>query len=222
MILVFDLDDTLYTEMDFVNGGFIEVSKFLEKKLFLDNQLIYSKMIRLLESNGRGNIFDDILKEHNIFSKSLLKKCISTYRYHKPKLKLNNDALRCVKRFKDLNKYIVTDGNKLVQRNKINALNISHYFSKIFITHNYGKNNAKPSPYCFIKICKIEKTSPNNIIYIGDNPTKDFIKIKKLGFKTIQILNGPYARLKMSNDHQPHIKINSLDEITHDLLEQFK
>lgn len=220
MILVFDLDDTLYDEIEFVKGGFIHVSKFLAKKLFIDYLLIYNKMIMLLESNGRGNIFNDILREHNIFSKSLLKKCISIYRYHDPKIKLNNDALRCLQRFKNYNKYIVTDGNKLVQKSKINALNASQHFKKIFITHYYGKKNAKPSPYCFLKISKLENVSFDQIIYLGDNPNKDFIKIKEMGFKTIQILKGPYRNINLSSKFHADLKIKSLDEITENLINE--
>lgn len=221
MILVFDLDDTLYNEIDFVKGGFNEVSKFLGDKLSINNELVYIKMIKLLEANGRGSIFDDILKENKIFSKSLLKKCISIYRYHNPKIKINDDALKCIKRFKDYNKYIITDGNKLVQKNKIKSLNITKYFNKIFITHFYGIKNAKPSPYCFKKISELENVDFNQIIYIGDNPSKDFINIRQLGFKTIQLLNGPYSKLKLPSKYHADIQIKTLDEITKKLLNEF-
>ena len=222
MIMIFDLDDTLYNEIDYVESGFNEVAKHLEKKINVSQEILFKKMIKNLNENGRGKIFDEILLEYNINNKTNIKKCLNIYRTHNPKIKLNPEALECLKRFKNIKKYIVTDGNKLVQKKKIDALNISVFFEKIFITHRYGLHHSKPSPYCFMKISEIEKKSPDSIIYIGDNPKKDFINIKKLGFKTIQILNGPYARLKMSKEHQPHIKINSLDEITYDLIRQFK
>ena len=63
--------------------------------------------------------------------------------------------------------YIVTDGNKLVQKNKTSSLGIESYFKKIFYTHAYGIHNRKPSTYCFEKIKKIEKCAWNQMIYIG-------------------------------------------------------
>ena len=38
MIIVFDLDDTLYDEIDFVNNGFNEVANYLKKKFGIDKQ----------------------------------------------------------------------------------------------------------------------------------------------------------------------------------------
>ena len=213
MILVFDLDDTLYDETTYVKSGFKSVAHFLNLHFKLPEKNIFEELVSELE-NGRGSIFDMVLKKNHIFSKKLVKKCVSVYRLHIPKIKLWNSGANCLKRFKKRTIYIVTDGNKIVQHNKIKALGLDKIVKHYYITHRYGLHNAKPSSNCFLKICAQEKTVPREVVYIADNPNKDFIGIKPLGFKTIQVLTGQYSTIKKPNEYQAHIKIKSLDELT--------
>ena len=92
--------------------------------------------------------------------------------------------------------YLVTDGNKIVQKNKVEALGIKNIFKKIFITHRFGLKNAKPSLYCFEIIKKIEECTWSDMIYIGDNPHKDFVNLNKVGAETARILNGSFKKYK--------------------------
>lgn len=218
MILVFDLDDTLYNEIDFVISGFKSVSKYLEDKLSINSRDSFSLSMELLERNGRGKVFDDLLKYYGLYSYKMVSSCLSVYRYHKPIIKFSDDSIRFLNRYSSYTKYVVTDGNKIVQKNKIKSLNADKYFKKCIITHNYGIKFSKPNPYVFKKISEWEKTKAEKIIYIGDNPYKDFVGIKPLGFKTIRIINGMFAEVKLKQKYEAHITINSLDEIDDNLL----
>ena len=220
MILIFDLDDTLYDEFSFVKSGLLKVAEYVNKTYGINADSAYDIMRYELETNGRGRVFDALLLEYKVYSTSAVRKCVSAYRGHHPEIKLNPDAVRCLDRLKHFNKYIVTDGNKIVQRNKVKALGLFPVMKKIFITHEYGKRNAKPSAYCFNKIAQIEKTSPENIVYIADNPQKDFINIKKLGFRTIRIRQGMFAGLDLDSEHEAHFIIDSLDKLTLRLIEK--
>jgi putative hydrolase of the HAD superfamily len=219
MVLVFDLDDTLFEERSFVHSGFKAVAEFLSKKYGIDDRIILADLKGELR-NGRGRIFDSVLTRHNLFSKIMVKKCISVYRLHKPKISVYNDTIHCLQRFQGISKYIVTDGNKIVQQNKIKALLIEQYFSHCFISRRYGLHNEKPSPYCFLKICKLENTIPQEVIYIGDNPEKDFVGIKPLGFKTIRIMKGNHLEVRKTLEYEAHCRINSLSELTPKLITQ--
>lgn len=212
-VIVFDLDDTLYEEIDFVKSGFDKVSKFLFKNYHISKDECYQNMINEL-GKGRGKIFDNTLKKYNIFTQKLLRQCISIYRLHKPKICLFDDAEKCLKQFNTFPMYIVTDGNKIVQKNKLQALKLEKIVKFSFITSNYGLKNSKPSTYCFLKICKLENTSPENIVYIGDDPSKDFVEIKKIGFKTIRVLTGKFKNKKYSNYYDADLTIKSLKELS--------
>ena len=203
--------------MDFVKSGMVAVDKFLKETFDIKNS--YDLMMALLEQNGRGKVFDDILKQHSIYTRKTLAKCISVYRTHNPNIKLNADSIKCLKRFKNINKYIVTDGNKNVQSNKIKALRLEKYMKFCFITRRYGIKNEKPSIYCFEEICKIEQISPNELIYIGDNPHKDFIGLNQIGAKTIRIIQGAYKNIRLCGIYEANADIYSLDELTKTLIE---
>jgi len=217
MVLVFDLDDTLYEEKSFVYSGFDAIAEFISSQYNIEKNAFARELIQELQ-NGRGDIFDIVLKKHNLFSKELVRKCISVYRLHKPIIKVYDDTIECLQRFIDIPKYIVTDGHKIVQQNKIKALGIEQYFSFCFISRRYGIRNEKPSPFCFQKICKLEAVTPESVVYIGDNPVKDFIGIKPLGFKTIRIMKGNHRSILKTPDYEAHIQINSLTELTSLLL----
>lgn len=217
MILVFDLDDTLYEELTFVKSGFRAVARYLSEQFSVPVQTGLEFMLEKL-SSGRGRIFDDLLINYGIYKKNLVRKCVSIYRLHRPEITLYPEADACLERFRDYPLYIVTDGNKVVQQNKIKALGLDQRVKFCYITHRYGIKNAKPAPYCFLKICEREKVTPKEVVYIADNPHKDFVGIKPLGFKTIRVLQGAYREIRLSCDYEADNRIGALDELTEDFL----
>ena len=212
MIIVFDLDEVLYDEKTYVISGFRTVSEFLEKDEAIPKKIIFEYLKRRLK-NCRERIFNDLLDNFRIYSQKNLEKCISVYRTHTPKIKLYSDAKDCLKRLKNYPLYIVTDGNKIVQKNKIKALNLENHVKKTILTSNYGLRNSKPSTFCFQKICDMEKTSPTNLVYIGDDPHKDFVGLKREGFKTIRLFKGRFKNERLSKEFEADYKIKSLKEI---------
>lgn len=214
MILVFDLDDTLYPEITFVKSGLKEVSMHLNNNFGLDEEVTYTEMYKFLITNGRGHVFDNILEKYNIYTRKNLKKCISVYRKHNPIITLHKDAEQCIERFKSFKKYIITDGNTLVQRQKAKSLDLYKSFIKIIPTYQYGLSFSKPSVNCFKMILKHEKANPKEMIYIGDNPYKDFIEIKKIGIKTIRIMRGSFKNIILDEDHEADYSFKNLNGIT--------
>ncbi len=217
LVLVFDLDDTLYEELTFVKSGFRAVARYLGETGRIPAAAAMEFMERRLQK-GREGVFDDLLREYGIFSKRLVRKCLAVYRGHKPEITLAPDARRCLARFAHYPKYIVTDGNKLVQANKIKALELEDKVVYAYITHRYGLKHAKPSPYCFLKICEREGGSPGEVVYFGDNPHKDFVGIKPLGFKTVRVLKGPYRQVEMGEEYEAGRRVRTLDEVDEEFL----
>jgi len=214
MIVIFDLDDTLYREIDFVKSGFNKVSIYLAQEYKLDKEKVYKKLCTVLDKFGRGEVFNLCLIEFNIYSKAIVKKCLSIYRTHKPYISLPAESIKVLTTLaKDNTLYVVTDGNKIVQQNKIAALKINNYIKKAMPTHNYGLKSAKPSIYCFELIRKIEKTKFNKLVYIGDNPIKDFVNIKKVNINTIRINQGMFKDLSLTKEYSADYKVEKLSDI---------
>ena len=212
MVLIFDLDDTLYSEIQFVKSGFFAVADELNYLYNFPVLESYNFMLKVLEEKGRGCVFNDLLKFYGKFSISNVNHCIKVYRHHKPNIKLNPEV-HSVLSFFPGDKYVVTDGHKIVQENKVDALEVSSYFKHIYITHRYGIINSKPSIYCFDLIRKRENCDWTNLCYIGDNPNKDFVNLKPLGVHTVRIKTGIYDSIDIPDHLEADHVISSLNEI---------
>lgn len=217
-VLVFDLDDTLYDELTYVNSGFQQVAKYISTVYDFNEIEVFTQMWTILEKQGRGKVFDNLLQSLGIYRKNLVRKCLSIYRMHTPSIKLDQEAEACLQRFKRYSKYIVTDGNKFVQHNKLVALGLYDRMKHCYITHRYGTINAKPSPYCFIKIAHREQVHPSQVIYIADNPNKDFVGIKPLGYKTIRVKQGQHKGIAKPIEYEADVSISSLAELDESLI----
>ena len=212
-VLVFDLDDTLYPEISYVHSGFRAVAAFLSPVLSVSAETLAAGMIAEEAAQGRGQVFDNVLRQHGRWSKALVAACLRTYRQHQPKLTLYPDAERCLRRFAAWPLYIVTDGHKEVQARKVVALDLAGRVRHAYLTNRYGRHRAKPDPHVFELICRREGVMPEDVTYVGDNVRKDFVGIKPLGFNTVRILRGNYAHLKADAAHEAARSIHTLDEL---------
>jgi len=212
VIYIFDLDDTLYDERQFVESGMHAVAKMAKSQWQLNAAESYNTLIQLLDNQGRGRIFNDWLAQHRLATQTNIKKCISCYRLHKPNISMPQEHHQLLQQLpKPL--YLVTDGNKIVQQNKVEALGIAHYFKRIFITHRFGIKHAKPSTYCFELIRKAEKCEWQDMVYVGDNPNKDFVNLNKLGMITIRIMAGCHKDAKVPTSADAKWRILSLTNL---------
>jgi len=219
MVLIFDLDDTLYEELSYVRSGFRAVAKFINQKYNLGEEKIYSDLYKQV-LKSRNNVFNIVFENYKIKSKTLINKSLHIYRNHSSNISLYPDAISCFKRFSNIKKFVVTDGNKIVQNNKCEALKLDKFVEKCIISHRYGIKNAKPSPYVFLMLSNKLKVPASQIIYIADNPNKDFIGIKPLGFKTVRVKRGMFYNIVLDKSHEADITINTLDELTDNLLKK--
>ena len=151
------MDDTLYDESKYVMSSMDAVAKYLSEKYLFNKEIVFKNSILELETNGRGKVFDAVLKKYGIFSKKEVLKCMGVYRRNIPKIKLFHEARMALRQLSDLPKYVVSDGNKRVQSIKAEALGLKKFIKKIILTHHYGLKHAKPSTYCFKIIKNIEK-----------------------------------------------------------------
>jgi putative hydrolase of the HAD superfamily len=212
LIIIFDLDDTLYKREDFVNNGLSNVSKLIcSKNKNLNKNKIFRSLKKIYYDPKIINTFNFFLKRQNIKNVNL-RNCLTSYRYGVNKIKLYSEVLNVLKYFKKKS-YLLTDGNKDVQKLKIKNLNIKKFFKKIYLTNNYGIKHQKPSLFCFEKIKKKEKCNYNQMVYIGDNPNKDFINCNKVGIQTIRIMKGEFKKIKKRYPYEAKYKIKNLNEV---------
>lgn len=207
LILAFDLDDTLYDERSYVESGLRAVARHGRDRFGWDADRSFAEMIEILNAEGRGKVFDRWLASGGRVGKGVVAECVRVYRHHRPQLTLSPDAAALLPRLRRYPLYLVTDGHKIVQQRKIEALGIAPLFRRVFITHRYGVRHAKPSLHCFERIRGLERAQWRDIVYVGDNPAKDFVALNAVGARTVRLLTGAHAGVRAAADHdaQHHI-----------------
>lgn len=221
-LIIFDLDDTLYNEIDFVYDGFMEVAIYLGEKYGVNYYTLYKEMVDTLKNQGRGKNFNIICEKHGF--KEDIKNLVRIYRNCSPKINLYDDAFETLENIKDIYKLgLITDGYNVVQWNKIKALGIEKYMDKIIVTDDYGKDYWKPSIKPFQMMLEYFNIKPEEAVYIGDNPNKDFLPCKELGINSIRIIRpiGDHMNTFLDNKHEADLNIKSLLELE-DTLEEIK
>ncbi len=204
--VIFDLDDTLYSEKEYVHSGFRAVAEYLKKTECVD------RLWKFFEA-GKPAI-DELLNE--LGRESEKTNCLNIYRKHKPTINLYNGVKELIEKLKNqgIKVGIITDGRPEGQRNKIEALGLNHIIEpeNILITDELGGVQfRKPCDIAFRVMNTRWRLNPADVVYIGDNIDKDFKAPQQLGMRSIWFnnCNGLYQ----SNSKENYIKsINELEE----------
>lgn len=81
-----------------------------------------------------------------------------------------------------------TDGLEGMKRRRLELSGIEKFFDAIVVSGEDTKE-VKPDKAPFIRVCDLLNVSPDNCVYIGDNPNVDVNGAKQVGMKTILIIN---------------------------------
>jgi putative hydrolase of the HAD superfamily len=108
---------------------------------------------------------------------------------------------------------VVTDGHKITQQKKAEVLQLQRWFRKILLTHRYGLQRAKPSTYCFNLIRRRERCVWTDLVYIADNPAKDFVNLNRLNVTTVRVLTGMYKDVRAKKGFEARHTIPSLSHL---------
>ena len=215
-VVVFDMDDTLFSEREFVRSGFYAVDRFLLEEF--DSSGFFSKAWSLFDSGERGRIFNQALIDIAEIecTEALIRKMINVYRAHLPSIRLFDDAKWALEYYSTkVPLALVSDGYLQTQKNKANALGIDAFFQKMYFTDQWGEECWKPSTCAFLKVEENFNALKDECIYISDNPKKDFIAPNRLGWDSIHIKRsaGEYANETIPKDGHPQKIIHSLYDL---------
>lgn len=181
--VLFDLDDTLYSEKDYIRSSFRVVEKLVPQ---IDH--IFNKLCAALEK-GQPPL-ETVLKEADMYSEELLLRCREAIRDHKPEISLYEGVKEL---FFELHTQkrsigILIDGTPKVQRAKIEALGLDKMADEILITDELaGHGNVmefrKPNDLPFLIMRKRLEVPCRNMAFVGDDVEKDFIAPRGLGME---------------------------------------
>jgi len=208
--IIFDLDDTLYAESDYVESGFQCVAKWAAQKWEMNPQGVLDDLNQLHNSDQRGRVFNAWLSRHEL-DESLVSEFVAVYREHKPTIRpfeLVSETILTLRKSYRIG--LISDGYLVAQQNKFQAIEMDDHFDSVLFSDSLGREHWKPHRLPFDTMRDALGIDADNAIYVGDNPKKDFIGARRAGMRSIRIRHdgGIYSRLEAETDeHRPDVEI---------------
>ena len=214
-LVVFDMDDTLFPEHEFVRSGFNAVADYMEERFGIEG--FFDAAWKRFVEGERDKIFNQIMGDEGLEADSkTIGRLLEIYRSHYPKISLFKDARWALEYCSAIVPLaMISDGYLATQKNKAEALKIERFFQKVYFTDKWGRDCWKPSTRAFEMAEKEFSVSGSECVYVSDNPTKDFIGPNKLGWKSVHIerKEGVYAGVEIPQGGEPEARISSLYDL---------
>lgn len=185
IVVVLDVDDTLYLERDFVRSGFDAVGSWARDRLGVGG--VGDQAWALFESGVRRTTVTEALAHCGVVvTPELISTAVRIYRTHDPDIAVSADAQDFLQlRRADFLWAVVTDGPPESQRAKCSALGLFDFANPVVITSEHG--SSKPDPEMFRVVEKAHRRTGDKLIYVADNPAKDFQGPLSLGWRCVRV-----------------------------------
>lgn len=218
-VVVFDLDDTLYKEIDFLKSGYRKVAELVEKRYGINAWEAYDQM---MVSYLRGeNAFANLNEKYGIDNP--ISDYLNVYRYHHPNISPSQCVSETLDALKeaDCELAIITDGRKITQEQKFEALGLEQWIPRELVFINEDKKYFKPNHRSFDQLMlSCHEQYPNDelkFFYVGDNTEKDFLAPNELGWNTVCLeddgKNIHQQSFEVADEYLPKHRIKSLVEL---------
>jgi len=220
--VIFDMDDTLFAELDYCQSGFKAVARYLSEKFDnLSSDEVFDVFWKIFSAGNHKTVFNQALEQLGIeYDLNFIQNLIHAYRNHHPDIALPGDSEQILELLQPKYKLaLITDGFMPAQKLKVQALGIEKYFQYIVYTEELGREHWKPSPLPYKKVVEQLNVNPQNCACVADNLTKDFISPNMMKMKTIRMIrpNAIKERHAPHETAEPMFTIKSFNELT-DLL----
>ena len=183
-LVLVDLDDTLYREIDYIGSV---VKQFCKVNLIdLD---IADKALHEFERERHQDTLDFFLKKFEIMDKFHKNQIFDIYCNSEIKIKLYNGVFDFLKNQipPNIHLAILTNGVVQVQKNKVRLLGLDEVVEKIFYARDAGSKFEKPHPVSYQTVLNYFNISAKNSVMVGDNLKNDFLGAKNLGIEAILV-----------------------------------
>jgi putative hydrolase of the HAD superfamily len=221
--IVFDMDDTLYDEIDYYKSGFTVISHQVADDFGLKAGVVFKVLWEIFSSGNHKTAFDAAAEKLGIvFDKSYIEKLVNIFRNHKPDITLPPESRMVLEDLKSRYKLgLITDGYLPAQEFKAKALGLEKFFDCIIYTESLGREYWKPSPVSFEKLLVRLDVSAGQCVYVADNLRKDFLAPNQMGFKTIRVVRKKrlHTGRVPSKEALPRYEVDSVAKLP-DLLKE--
>lgn len=204
--VVFDLDDTLYLERDYVKSGFRAVAETAVKGTNVSADDAFASLWNEFTAGVRGSSFDALLELYPELAQNIdVTVLVKRYREHAPDISYLPEIEPLLAELQSLNVplAVISDGPLVSQAAKAEALGVSRYADPVVLTDAWGQNFWKPHVRAFEHVAEAFGLPHEKLVYIGDNPIKDFHAPTALSWRSVRLRLPGQVREKLPHDTMP-------------------
>jgi len=188
-LYIFDLDNTIYKEEDYLFQGYQAIARHLAQSSgTLSPEEIFEKLLDLYKINGRKKIFNLLISDIG-FDQKCVRSCVDILHSFevKEQLEIYSPVRTLLLELIELNKdiFVLTNGNIIQQRNKINSVKwgtLRGYIKFILA----DEIDPKPSPKGVEHILKVAVKRKDEALFIGDSEI-DHICAQNAGIEYLDV-----------------------------------
>ena len=214
--VVFDLDDTLYPEVDYVHSGFRCIANHLAEGEWTAEG-VFELLWSAFSQGPKDRVFNTVLGQLGRDDNSeAIAELVTLYREHRPQLQLAPETIEILDQLKqDYRLGLLSDGFLPAQKLKVEALGLQKWFDKIIFTEQLGREFWKPATKAFEIMSDALGCPPESCVYVADNVSKDFVGPNKLGWQSVQLINNSqvHSDLESAPGGEPGFVIRKLSEL---------
>jgi FMN phosphatase YigB (HAD superfamily) len=173
-LFIFDLDNTIYNEEDYLFQGYDAIGEHFSGIIkYPSGKDLAEKLKKIYHEEGRDKLFNKFLKDISLDEK-YISKCLEilrTFRVARP-LEITPSIKNILSTLVNQKStvFILTNGNVQQQKNKIRSIRWEGLDSGIQFVFA-DDHGPKPSPAGIEYILKITNTPKAGALFTGDSPT---------------------------------------------------
>ncbi len=188
--IVFDLDDTLYPQISYKRSGFAFVSQWVETNQDRECSVVLSHLEEILNNHGPSYpyMFDRLVERLHLGCE-IIDDLVGVFIQHIPQISCYDGVMPMLERLrKSYRLGILTDGRYSVQKKKIHALGLEEKVDEILCSGGLGLE--KPACELFQWFESKFDLNGLHMMYVGDNPEKDFYGANQRNWTTVRVMTG--------------------------------
>ena len=210
--VIFDLDDTLYLQDQFVLSGFKAAAQHLEKLTDISRQRTLEILVQAFRSGARGRELQFLMVKLSL-PNTFIPVLLEVIRSHRPQLALPTTSAQALDALRGRWRLgIVTNGPPDMQARKVSALGLAPLVDTVVYAHEIGTGAGKPDPAPFLEAAGRLGVPVSRTVFVGDNQETDVVGAAGVGMRTIRVdpSGGEYDWL---NPQAADATVRSLTEV---------
>lgn len=204
----FDLDDTLYDYLRYAKTGLDSAAEYLETRT---GHRLHAELYDIyFEEELTEGTFDVLIERHGLDSE-LAPELVEAFHNATEPLEPYPETEQVLSQLSGAYRLgLITDGRG--GHAKLDRLGLEEYFETVLVTPTIGR--SKHDPEVFERALSALSVSPEDAMYVGDDPRVDFRVPNELGMATVRLRQGRYTSLEPEDsDASPDREIQYLDDL---------